>query len=77
MSEKHFNTAEMSRFWNEHLAEARDTWEKGEAVGVLHGLLLEGAERIATLEAQLAAVQVENKKLRADIIFVGGEVDTE
>jgi hypothetical protein len=62
----------MSKFWREHLAEAKDVYAMGEHVGLLHGLLLEGDERIATLEQRLAkyegmvAVPVETlRELRA------------
>ena len=44
---------EMSKFWREHLAEAQDTYNMGEHVGLLHGLLMEGDERITELEGEL------------------------
>jgi hypothetical protein len=46
---------QMSKFWREHLAEAKETYEMGEHVGLLHGLLLEGDERIQQLEANQRA----------------------
>jgi len=46
----------MSRFWNEHLAQAREIQMVGdEPVGLFHGLLIEGDEKMIQLEERLAA----------------------
>ena len=46
----------MSKFWKEHLAQARDIEMMGEEpVGLFHGMLIEGDEKIRELEERLAA----------------------
>ena len=60
---------EMSKFWREHLAEARDTDNMGEHVGLLHGLLMEGDDRIAELEAEVAALREAAEKLVTSEVF--------
>lgn len=47
--------SDMSKFWEEHLAQARDNENMGETIGLFHGMLIEGDDKIRELEERLAA----------------------